>query len=344
MQHFTLGRTGLVISRTGFGALPIQRIGFEEAGAIMNRALDGGISYIDTARAYTDSEEKIGRAVSHRRGEFILATKTHAKTAEALNRELDTSLRLLNTDHIDVYQFHNPPFVPMPGGEDGLYDAAVKAREAGKIRFIGISQHSIDRAFEAVNSGLYDTLQYPFNHLATDREIALVELCREKNVGFVCMKALSGGLVTDARLPFAWLSRFDHIVPIWGIQRMRELEQILDLSENPPALDEGILARIEADRQELSGAFCRSCGYCLPCPAGLPIHNANRMRQLLERAPWQNWVTPQWQAGMAKIDSCIRCGACARRCPYGLKPYETLPGQLAFYREFLKSHGVEQAL
>ena len=159
MQHFILGRTGLEISRTGFGALPIQRISFEEAGAILNRALDGGISYIDTARAYTDSEEKIGRAISHRRDEFILATKTHAGTADALDRELDTSLRLLNTDHIDVYQFHNPPFVPVPGGEDGLYDAAVKAREAGKIRFIGISQHSIDRAFEAVNSGLYDTLQ-----------------------------------------------------------------------------------------------------------------------------------------------------------------------------------------
>ncbi len=340
MQQFTLGRTNLTVSRTGFGALPIQRIPYEEAEALLNRALDGGISYFDSARAYTDSEEKIGRAISRRRGEFTLATKTHAKTAEGFRQDLETSLRLLNTDHIDVYQFHNPPFVPVPGGEDGLYDAAVKAREEGKIRFIGISQHSIDRAYEAVNSGLYDTLQYPFNHLATDREVALVKLCREKDVGFVCMKALSGGLVTNARIPFAYLSQFDGIVPIWGFQHMHELEEVLAYAENPPELDEATRQLIEADRRELVGAFCRSCGYCLPCPAGIPIHNANRMRQLLERSPWRNWVTPQWQADMEKIENCIHCGACAKRCPYGLKPYETLPTQLAFYREFVKTHQI----
>ena len=338
MQHFILGRTNLEISRTGFGALPIQRVSFEEADALLNRALDGGISYIDTARAYTDSEEKIGRAVSHRRGEFTLATKTHAKTADALNKDLETSLRLLKTDCIDVYQFHNPPFVPVPGGEDGLYDAALKAREAGKIRFISITQHSLDRAFEAVDSGLYDTVQYPFNHLATDREIELVRHCAEKNVGFICMKAMSGGLVTNARLPFAWLSQFENIVPIWGIQRMSELEEFLAYSENPPALDEETLAQIAADRRELVGAFCRGCGYCLPCPAEIPINNANRMKQLLERSPWRSWVTPEWQANMERIENCIHCGACAKRCPYGLKPFETLPGQLAFYREFTKTH------
>ena len=125
MQHFTLGRTGLEISRTGFGALPIQRVSFDEASALLNRALDGGISYIDTARAYTDSEEKIGRAIAHRRDEYILATKTGAQDAAGLEKDLETSLRMLNTDHIDVYQFHNPGFVPRPGGRDGLYDAAV---------------------------------------------------------------------------------------------------------------------------------------------------------------------------------------------------------------------------
>ena len=223
MRHFILGRTNLEISRTGFGALPIQRVSFEEADALLNRALDGGISYIDTARAYTDSEEKIGKAISHRRSEYILATKTGAQDAAGLQRDLEMSLRMLNTDCIDVYQFHNPPFVPRPGGADGLYDAAVKARAEGKIRFISITQHSIDRAFEAVESGLYDTVQYPFNHLATEREIELVRLCKAKNVGFICMKALSGGLITNAKLPFAWLSQFDNIVPIWGVQRMNEL-------------------------------------------------------------------------------------------------------------------------
>ena len=214
----------------------------------------------------------------------------------------------------------------------------MKAREAGKIRFISITQHSIDRAFDAVNSGLYDTVQYPFNHLATDREIELVKLCREKNVGFICMKALSGGLITNAKLPFAWLSQFDNIVLIWGIQRMNELEEILGFSENPPALDAETLALIEADRRELVGAFCRGCGYCMPCPAGIPINNANRITQLLQRSPWKGWVTPEWQKEMEKIEDCIHCGACARKCPYGIKPFETLPGHLAFYREFVKTH------
>lgn len=338
MKTFTLGRTGLTISRTGFGALPIQRVSFDEAAALLNRAVDGGVTYVDTARAYTDSEEKIGRALSHRRVEFFLATKTHSKTAADFEKDLETSLRLLNTDHIDVYQFHNPPFVPVPGGADGLYDAAVRAREAGKIRFIGITQHSIERAEQAVESGLYDTLQYPFNHLATDREVALVRRCAEKNVGFVAMKALSGGLVTDARIPFAYLSQFENAVPIWGFQKMWELEQVLGLSENPPVLDDEIRALIAKDRSELVGAFCRSCGYCLPCPVGIPISNANRMKQLLGRAVWKDYVTPQWQENMARIEDCIQCGECAKRCPYELKPYETLPGQLAYYREFVKTH------
>ena len=338
MQHFILGRTGLEISRTGFGALPIQRVSFDEASALLNRALDGGITYIDTARVYTDSEAKIGRAIGHRRSEYTIATKSMSKTAEGFNRDLEESLRLLKTDVIDVYQFHNPNFVPVPGGEDGLYEAALKARKAGKIRFIGITNHSVERAFQAVETGLFDTIQYPFNHLATDREIELVNRCKEKNVGFVCMKALSGGLVTNAKLPFAWLSQFENAVPIWGIQRMGELEEILAYSEHPPVMDEELRLGIEKDRRELAGAFCRGCGYCLPCPSGIPINNANRMTQLLTRSPWRDNVTPEMRAQMERIENCTHCGACAKRCPYGLKPYETLPEHLRFYREFVKTH------
>lgn len=338
MRHITLGRTGLSVSRTGFGALPIQRVSFEEASALLNRALDGGINYIDSARAYSDSEEKIGRSIGHRRDELCIATKTTAKDADGFNRDLEASLRQLNTDRIDVYQFHNPRFVPVPGGEDGLYDAALKAREAGKIRFIGITNHSLDRAFQAAESGLYDTLQYPFNHLATDREIELVRLCREKQVGFVCMKAMSGGLITNAKLAFAWLDRFDWLVPIWGVQRMAELEEFLAYSEDPPALDDALMAQLEVDRRELVGAFCRGCGYCLPCPVGIPINMANRMKQLIERSPWTRFLSEEWQADMEKIENCIRCGKCAVHCPYGLKPYETMPAQLAFYREFVREN------
>lgn len=338
MEKMILGRTGLEISRSGFGALPIQRVSFEEAARLLNRALDAGINYIDTARAYSDSEAKIGAGIGNRRNEFFIATKTHAKTGEALKRDLETSLRELKTDVIDVYQFHNPGFVPVPGGEDGLYDAAVQARREGKIRFIGITQHSIERAFQAVNSGLYDTMEYPFNHLSTERDRELVRLCGEKNVAFVAMKALSGGLVTDARLPFVFLREYANVVPIWGFQKMEELNQIIDMEQNPPVRTDEIDRLIERDRRELSGAFCRSCGYCLPCPADIKIPQANRMMQLLGRAVWQNYVTSEWQREMEKIEDCVHCGACAKRCPYGLKPYESMREQLKGYREFVKTH------
>lgn len=338
MEKMILGRTGLEISRSGFGALPIQRVSFEEAARLLNRALDVGINYIDTARAYSDSEAKIGAGVGNRRSEFFIATKTHAKTGEALKKDLETSLRELKTDVIDVYQFHNPGFVPVPGGEDGLYDAAVQARREGKIRFIGITQHSIERAFQAVNSGLYDTMEYPFNHLSTERDHELVRLCSEKNVGFVAMKALSGGLVTDARLPFVFLREYANVVPIWGFQKMEELNQIIDMEQNPPVRTDEIDRLIKRDRRELSGAFCRSCGYCLPCPADIKIPQANRMMQLLGRAVWQNYVTSEWQREMEKIENCVHCGACAKRCPYGLKPYESMREQLKGYREFVKTH------
>ncbi|MBQ8973738.1 MAG: aldo/keto reductase [Clostridia bacterium] len=338
MKTTTLGRTGLQVAHTGFGALPIQRVTFDEASVLLNRALDGGIQYIDTARVYTDSEAKIGKGISHRRSEFFIATKTHSHTAEGFWKDLETSLRNLNTDTIDVYQFHNPPFVPLPDGEDGLYNAILKAREQGKIRFIGITQHSIERAEQAVRSGLYDTLQYPFNHLATEREVALVRECAQRNVGFICMKALSGGLVTDARIPYAYLSQFENALPIWGFQHMWELEQVLGFSAETVELTDEIRALIQKDRSELVGAFCRSCGYCLPCPANIPIPNANRMKQLLGRAVWKDYVTPEWQEKMARIDQCIHCGACAKRCPYELKPYDTLPDQLKYYRAFVQTH------
>jgi predicted aldo/keto reductase-like oxidoreductase len=166
-------------------------------------------------------------------------------------------------------------------------------------------------------------------------QVALVKLCAEKNVGFICMKGMSGGLVTNARIPFAFIRQFENAVPIWGVQRMSEIEEFISLSENPPALSDDLLAGIETDRKELAGAFCRSCGYCLPCPVGIHINNANRMRELLTRSPSKNWLSPTWRAGMEKIENCTKCGACAKKCPYGLKPYETLPGQLAFYRAFL---------
>ena len=198
MSNVTLGRTGLTVQKNGFGALPIQRISRDEAARLLQKALDGGMNFFDTARAYSDSEEKIGYALADRRDRFVLATKTAAKTAEEFWTDLHTSLNNLRTDHVDLLQFHNPSFCPRPGDGSGLYEAMLQAREEGKIRFISITNHRLAVAREAVESGLYDTLQFPFNYLATPEEIDLTQLCRERNVGFIAMKALSGGLITSS--------------------------------------------------------------------------------------------------------------------------------------------------
>lgn len=337
MEYITLGKTGLMVSRTAFGALPIQRItSIADASALFRAAWDGGINFFDTARSYSDSEEKLGFALDEIRKDVIIATKTASRTGKDLIKDLETSLSNLQTDYIDLYQLHNPSFIPVPGGEDGLYDALLEAKKQGKIRFIGITNHSRQISLAAIESGLYDTLQYPLSYLSSEEDLALSHLCEEKNIGFIAMKGLAGGLITHISAAFAWMRQYEHVVPIWGMQKESELREFLELEKNPIYIDEEMLALIEKDRKELAGNFCRGCGYCLPCPVNIPINNANRMSQLLRRSPTAQWLTPEWQTLMSRIDDCTKCGLCAKRCPYGLKPYETLPSHLEDYKTFLK--------
>ncbi len=327
-----------MVSRTAFGALPIQRVtDFDAAGKILRSAYEGGINFFDTARMYSDSEEKLGLAFSEFRKDVIIATKTGARTGADLREQLETSLRNLQTDYVDLYQLHNPSFVPVPGGEDGLYDALAEARAAGKVRHFGITNHSRVLATEALESGNYESIQFPLSYLSGPDDEAFAIACEKAGVGFIAMKALSGGLITNARAAFAWLRRFEGVVPIWGIQRPEELEEILSLEADEPDLDEALMGTIERDRVELAGAFCRGCGYCLPCPAGIPIQNANRMRELLRRSPPAQWLTDEWAGLMARIDDCTKCGACGTRCPYDLKPWETLPANYAEWKEVKRS-------
>lgn len=333
MIQVTLGRTGLVVNKNGFGALPIQRISRDEAAYLLRKALDKGIDFFDTARVYTDSEEKIGYALGARRKQFILATKTMAADTEHFWNDLHTSLKQLNTDCIDIYQFHNPAFCPKPGDGTGLYEAMEQAREQGKIRFIGITNHRLAVAREAVASGLYDTLQFPFNYLATDDEIALVESCRDRNIGFISMKALSGGLIVNSAAAYAFQARYGNVVPIWGVQRESELDEFLSYMDNPPRLTGELQAVIDRDRSELAGDFCRGCGYCLPCPAQIDIPNCARMSLLLRRSP----ASPEGQKEkMARIDQCVHCNHCADHCPYGLDTPELLRRNYEDYKTFLR--------
>lgn len=337
MEYISLGRTGLMVSRTAFGALPIQRVSdMSEAVALIRSAYDGGINFFDTARSYTDSEIKLGFAFDEIRNDIILSTKSAARSGVDLTRDLENSLRNLQTDYVDLYQLHNPSFIPLPGGEDGLFDALVAAKKEGKIRFFGVTNHSRQLSVQAVESGLYDTIQYPLSYLADETDLSLVRLALEKEIGFIAMKALSGGLISNIPAAFAWIRQYENVVPIWGIQRKAELAEFLALEKNPVTLDDAMKNEIEKDRKELAGNFCRGCGYCLPCPANIPINNANRMRELLRRSPTAQWLTPEWQELMSRIENCTKCGICEKRCPYGLKPYETLPAHLADYRTFLK--------
>ncbi|MDR0998976.1 MAG: aldo/keto reductase [Treponema sp.] len=337
MATVTLGRTGLEVNKDGFGAIPIQRVDRAEAARILRRALDRGINYFDTARSYTDSEEKIGAAFEGSRDKFFVATKTGAKDTATFWQHLETSLKNLKTDCIDVYQFHNPDFVPRPGDQSGLYDAILKAKEQGKVRFIGFTNHRLPIAREAVESGLYDTLQFPFCYLSSDEEIGLTRLCLEKNVGFVAMKALSGGLLTDIGACRGWLSRFPNVVPIWGIQRESELEALFAVMGQGEELSPEQERRIAEDRRELAGNFCRGCGYCLPCPAGIPINTAARLSLIVRRTVSDRFRSEEWKREMAKIKDCRHCGHCSSHCPYGLDTPALLVKNLEEYGKFLAS-------
>ncbi len=335
MATVTLGRTGITVNKNGFGALPVQRVSKEEAAHLLRRAYEGGITLFDTARAYSDSEEKIGYALSDVRNEIFLTTKTMASGAEGFWKDLEESLRLLKTDHIDVYQFHNPAFCPKPGDESGLYDAALKAREEGKIRFIGITNHRLSVAREAIESGLYDTLQFPFCYLSSEAEIGLVKECKAHDMGFIAMKSLSGGLITNSAAAYAFAAQFDNVLPIWGIQKEKELDEFLSYVKNPPVMTPDLEAVIDADREQLSGSFCRGCGYCMPCPVGIEINNCARMSLLLRRSPSADHLSPAGQAKMMKIKECLHCGRCASRCPYGLDTPALLQRNLKDYEEVL---------
>lgn len=335
MQTVTLGKTELIVSRNGFGALPIQRITKSEAVYLLQKAFYNGINYFDTARAYTDSEEKMGEAFEHTRNRIIISTKTAAQTAEEFWKDLDQSLKTLKTDYIDLYQFHNPAFCPKPGDGTRLYEAALEAKKQGKIRFIGITNHRMAVAQAAIDSGLYDTLQFPFSYLASREDEALVNSCREANMGFIAMKALSGGLITHSDLAYAFIAQYDNVAPIWGVQRESELDEFLAYQAHPPVMNDKMKEAIERDKMELSGDFCRGCGYCLPCPVGIEINNCARMSLLLRRAPKEGFLTPQWQAKMKLIESCLHCNQCSQRCPYGLNTPELLIKNYEDYKTFL---------
>ena len=318
MELVTLGSTGITVNKNGFGALPIQRISTADAVHLARKAYEAGITFFDTARFYTDSEEKLGEAFDGMREKVFIATKTAAVTPEAFWKDLETSLTNLRTDYVDLYQFHNPAFCPKPGDGTGIYEAMLEAKEKGMVRHIGITNHRLSVAEEAIASGLYETLQFPFCYLASEKEFALVEKCKDANMGFIAMKALSGGLITNSAAAYAFEAQYENVLPIWGVQKESELDEFISYIDAPPVMTEEIKAFIEKEREELSGEFCRGCGYCMPCPVGIEINNCARMSLMLRRSPSELQLNEEGQAKMKKIEDCLNCGKCKSKCPYGL--------------------------
>ncbi len=335
MSQVTLGMTGITVNKNGFGALPVQRVSMEEAGKLLRKAFENGITFFDTARAYTDSEAKIGYALSDVRDQIYIATKTAAETADDFWRDLETSLSVLKTDYVDIYQFHNPSFCPKPGDGTGLYEAMLEAKSQGKIRHIGITNHRLSVAQEAIDSGLYEILQFPFCYLASEKDLAIVEACKEKQIGFIAMKALSGGMITDSAAAYAYLDQFDHVLPIWGVQREKELDEFIGYVKNPPVMTKEIEALIAHDRKELAGNFCRGCGYCMPCPVGIEINNCARMSLMIRRSPSEAQLTKEVQEKMKQIENCLHCGRCSSKCPYNLDTPKLLEENYKDYMEIL---------
>ena len=336
MKEVVLGSTGIQVVQNGFGALPIQRVSMEVAVNILRKAYEGRMRFFDTARAYSDSEEKLGEALQvYSRESYFIATKTMATTPDEFWKQLQQSLTLLKTDYIDIYQFHCASQVYKPHDGTGMYECMLEAKKQGKIKHIGITAHQLQVALDAVDSKLYETIQFPFSYLSSDKELELVQKSQKAHMGFIAMKGLAGGLINQSKPAMAYMSQFDNVLPIWGIQKESELDEWLSYMQDTPVFNDEMKEFIEKEKEELSGDFCRGCGYCMPCPVGIMINQCARMSLMLRRAPSKSWLTPEMQEEMKKIENCLHCGQCSRKCPYELDTPALLQKNYEDYQKVL---------
>jgi len=326
MEYTTLGKTGLKISRLGFGGIPIQKVDVPQVKVLMQAMREKGVNYIDTARGYTVSEDYIGQALEGMREDFVLATKSMARTKEAMKKDIETSLKNLRTDHIELYQVHNPSMADLetviaPGG---ALEALLEAKAAGKIGHIGVTAHMASVFEKALSLDWVETVMFPYNIVETQGE-ALMRRCTQQNVGFIVMKPLAGGALEDAELAMRFIAANPDVsVVIPGMYAAHELEQNLAAMENEAPLSEEELAKIEVIRRELGTQFCRRCNYCQPCAAGIGISGIFVLEGYLKRYGLGDWAKARYAAMAKKAGDCIGCGACESRCPYQLPIREML--------------------
>ena len=320
MEYTMLGSTGLRISRMGFGGIPIQKTDAQVTRALMEELVAHGVNYIDTARGYTVSEAYLGEALVGLRDNFVLATKSMARTKETMARDIETSLQNLRTDHIDLYQVHNPSLseleqVVAPGG---ALEALLEAKAAGKIRHIGVTAHMAAVFERALTLPWVETVMFPYNIVETQGE-ALMKRAHEQGVGFICMKPLAGGALEDATLAMRFIAQNPDVsVVIPGMCDVREVRQNIDAFENTAPLTKDELAQIETIRKELGTQFCRRCNYCQPCTAGISMSGIFVLEGYLNRYGLGDWARQRYAAMPKKAGDCVGCGVCETRCPYQL--------------------------
>ena len=332
MNTVRLGKTGLEVSRVGMGGIPIQRPPFDEAIKVINRALDLGVNFIDTSLAYGDSEERIGEAITGRRDEVILATKGREL------KHIDTSLKRLNTDYIDLWQFHNISSLELleqvlgPGG--GMGDAK-EALRAGKIGHIGFSSHNLEVAKKAVTSGQFETIQFPFNFISNEAVDELLPLARKNDVGFIGMKPFAGGNILDANLAIKYVLQFENIVPDPGIEKVEEIEEIIGIVNGSWELSRDEYRRIEEIHNELGTRFCRQCLYCMPCPQGVNIWFLMITQGMFRLWPLDKFFE-KMKEPVESGSNCIQCDECEEKCPYHLPIREIIAENLDFYNKVVQ--------
>ena len=320
MEYRILGKTGLKVSRMGFGGIPIQRIDAAGTKKLMHQLMEAGVNYIDTARGYTVSESYLGEALEGIREHFILATKSMARDKAGMAADIETSLKNLHTDYIDLYQIHNPSTEQLAQvcGPDGALQALLEAKEAGKIGHIGLTAHSKEVFERALDFSWCETIMFPYNIVETHGE-ELIAKCSDKNIGFIDMKPLAGGALEDATLALRFVCANPNVsVTIPGMAEPRELEQNLAAVADPAPLSDEELAKIDAIRKELGTQFCRRCNYCAPCTVGIAIPNVFLFEGYLSRYGLGEWARGRYESMAKTASDCIECGACEPRCPYGL--------------------------
>ena len=320
MEYRILGKTGLKISRMGFGGIPIQKIDAAGTRELMLKLREAGVNYIDTARGYTVSESYLGEALEGIRDSFILATKSMARDKEGFAKDVDISLANLRTDYIDLYQFHNPTLAQLeqivaPGG---ALEAAMEAKAAGKIGHIGVTAHGLDVFARALEMEWVETIMFPYNIVET-QGVDLIAKCAEKNIGFIDMKPLAGGAIEDATLALRFICANENVtVTIPGMAEAAEVDQNIAACSDSSPLTEAEKTAIDKVVKELGTNFCRRCNYCQPCAAGINISGVFLFEGYLSRYGLADWAKGRYAALSVKASACIGCGACEGRCPYHL--------------------------